>query len=302
MTSISLLLALALQLTGIWPHLANDFHSGLARAAIVHTPTMAPKSVNSFTIPILTSKIPFTLKPSASVYAFDRVTAMPLYSQNIDQKRPVASITKLITAVVILDRHKTTDSVTIGKLPDYDISAETIGLHEGEVYTVGALVTAALVPSANDAADALAIYDSGSVSAFASRMNAKMAQWHISDTHFSNATGLIDDNNYATARALGQIGTLAINQKFIAAAVKQPSASITSGGGRTFNLENTNRLLATGDYYGIKTGYTEASGECFIGISNQGGHEVVTVLLGADDRFGDTQELVNWIGQAWQWL
>jgi len=302
MTSLALFLTLALQLTGIWPHLTDAAHLGLAQTASVRTPAMGPLPTYALTIPVLTSKIPLALKPSASVYAIDRATSMPLYSQNIDQKRPIASITKLVTAIVILDRHKPTDSVTIGKLPDYESSAETIGLREGEVYTVGDLLTAAIVPSANDAADALAIYDSGSVRAFAGRMNAKMNQWNITGTHFSNATGLIDDGNYATARALGQIAMLATRQEYITSAVKRPNASITSAAGRTLNLTNTNRLLATGGFYGIKTGYTEASGECFIGISKVNGHEVVTVLLGADDRFGDTQELVNWIGRAWQWI
>jgi len=302
MTSIALIVALALQMTGIWPHLGSETHTGIARAATVRPTIQPPAPKEAFSVPVPTSQVPLKLKPTASVYAFDRVTAMPLYSQNVDQKRPIASITKLITVMVILDRHQAADKVTIGKLPDYDTAAETIGLHEGEIFTVGDLVTAALVPSANDAADALAIYDSGSVSAFTGLMNAKMAQWHITGTHFSNATGLIDDGNYATARALGQIGTLAMKQALIAADIKLSTVSITSAGGRSFNLTNTNRLLATGDFYGIKTGYTEASGECFIGITKIGGHEVVTVLLGADDRFGDTQSLVNWIGQSWQWL
>lgn len=302
MTSVALILALILQLTGIWPHLTDQALTGTARAATGGTAAAPAVPASALSLPVVKSKVGLTLKPSASVYAFDRATATPLYSQNIDQKRPIASITKLITAIVILDQHQLSDKVIIGKLPDYDVSAEVIGLREGEIYTVGDLITAALVPSANDAADALAIYDSGSVSAFTGRMNAKMAQWHITGTHFSNATGLIDKDNYATARALGQIGTLALRQSFIAAAVNEPTASIASTGGRTFNLTNTNRLLATGGFYGIKTGYTEASGECFIGISKVNGHEVVTVLLGADDRFGDTQELVNWIGRAWQWI
>jgi D-alanyl-D-alanine carboxypeptidase len=302
MTYLALAFALVLQLTGIWPHLSSQAHSDIARAANPRVQVLPPVPMNALSVPVLTAKIPLALKPSASVYAFDRATAMPLYSQNIDQKRPIASITKLITAIVILDRHKPTDKVTIGKLPEYVTADETLGLREGEVYTVGDLVTAALVPSDNDAADALAIYDSGSVSAFADRMNAKIAQWHISGTHFSNPTGLVDDGNYTTARALGQIGILALQQPFIAAVVKLPTANVSSADGRTFNLTNTNTLLATGYFYGIKTGYTEASGECFIGISNVNGHQVVTVLLGADDRFGDTQELVNWIGQSWQWL
>lgn len=301
MTAIALIIALALHLTGLWPHLTSDARAGIARSARVSVPA-PPAASAPVAIPVQRLNEPLSLSRSSSIYAFDRRTAMPLYSQNIDKQRPIASITKLITVMVILDRHKTTDVVTIGKLPDYAIEAETVGLKQGEVFTVGDLVTAALVPSANDAADALAIYDSGSVTAFSARMNAKMAQWHIPGTHFANASGLVDDGNYSTARALGQIATLAMAQPFIADTVKRPSAVITSAAGQTFSLTNTNRLLATGDYYGIKTGYTEASGECFIGITKVGGHEIVTVMLGADDRFGDTRTLVNWIGQTWQWL
>ncbi len=301
MTSIALIIALALHLTGLWPHLTAGAQAEIARSARASLPAQ-PVASAPIAIPVQRQNEPLVLNRTSSVYALDRRTAMPLYSQNIDKKRPIASVTKLITVMVILDRHKTTDVVTIGKLPDYAIEAETMGLRQGEIFTVGDLVTAALVPSANDAADALAIYDSGSVTAFTARMNAKMAQWHISGTHFANASGLIDDGNYATARGLGQIAMLAMTQPFIAVTVKRPSAVITNAAGQTFSLTSTNRLLATGDFYGIKTGYTEASGECFIGITKISGHEVVTVMLGADDRFGDTRTLVNWISQTWQWL
>lgn len=302
MTHVALIVAMILQLTGLWPLLPGPNQTSISQAASVRASPKPVEQAFEFNIPVPTDAAKPIFKTSASVYSFDQATSMPLFRQNIDQRRPVASITKLITAMVILDRHKPTDIVTIGQLPVYPIEAETIGLRQGETYTVGSLVTAALVPSANDAADALAIYDAGSVAAFATRMNAKMAQWHIPDTHWSNASGLVDDNNYASARALGQIATLAIKQTFITSVIKLPNVSITSISGRTFNLNNTNKLLATGSFYGIKTGYTEASGECFIGITKANGHKVVTVLLGADDRFGDTQTLVNWIGIGWKWL
>jgi D-alanyl-D-alanine carboxypeptidase len=137
---------------------------------------------------------------------------------------------------------------------------------------------------------------------FTARMNAKMAQWGISDTHFASASGLQDTNNYASAAALSKIAGLALANPNIRDIVKLTNATISSSAGRVFNLTSTNELLAGGEFYGIKTGYTPAAGECFVGLTRINGHEVVTVVLGAGDRFGATQTLANWISRNWQWL
>jgi len=158
------------------------------------------------------------------------------------------------------------------------------------------------VPSGNDAADALAIIDASSVPKFAARMNAKMTEWGIADTHFASPSGLQDAGNYTTAAALAKIASLALASPDLAKTVKFINVSFTSSTGRVYNLKTTNDLLASGQFYGIKTGYTLAAGECFVGLTRVNGHEVITVVLGAGSRFEATTTLTNWIGHNYQWL
>jgi len=129
-----------------------------------------------------------------------------------------------------------------------------------------------------------------------------MQQWGITGVHFSNPSGLQDANNFATATALAKIAQLALISPFIRTAVAQSQTNITSQSGRTLTLPSTNDLLASGQFYGIKTGYTPAAGECFVGLARIDGHEVITVVLDAGDRFAATTTITNWIGHNWQWL
>ncbi len=214
----------------------------------------------------------------------------------------ISSITKTITILTILQRHNINDVVTIKKLPQYGPEDEIIGLIEGDKLTVHDLVQAALIQSANDAADALALWDSGSTLKFASRMNEAVQGWGITDSHFVSPTGLQDTNNYATASDLAKIGKLILTNQFVKATVKTAATTITSEQNHTYQLKNTNILLENSLLYGIKTGYTLASGECLLGITTVNGHAVITVILGSNDRFGDTVRLINWIGSSYQWL
>jgi D-alanyl-D-alanine carboxypeptidase (penicillin-binding protein 5/6) len=239
--------------------------------------------------------------PSVSAYAIDTTTMTPLYAQNETTHRAIASITKLMTMIIVLADHKTSNSVTVGQLPAYQPADETLGLTKGQVFTVGALAKAALIPSDNDAADALAIYDAGSQKAFIAKMNAELVQWGITGAHFNSTEGLTDSDNYASAVALAKIGKLALTNPTIAADVRLASATISDASGQSYNLVTSDDLLATGQFYGIKTGYTDAAGECFIGLAHVNGHDVITVVLHSSDRFGDTLRLLNWIQGAWQW-
>ncbi|HSX02445.1 MAG TPA: hypothetical protein VLI05_03990 [Candidatus Saccharimonadia bacterium] len=306
MKSLALMLALALQLTGLWAHLPASTRQHLANQAVGSPPAAAAPATTSAIIspalPIHLGTEPFAPDPHTSVLALDRTTAAPLFAQNATKQRPIASVTKMITTLVILSRHSPTELVTIAKLPAYTSDDDTIGLQPGETYRLGDLVRAALIPSANDAADTLALYDSGSTTKFAAQMNLKLAAWGITGAHFTNPSGLQDTGNYATAEALGKVALLALQNPFIAQTVRQSSVSFTSTAGRTLTATSTNDLLATGQFYGIKTGYTLAAGECFVGLAHLDGHDVITVVLGSSDRFGETQTLVNWIKRNYQWL
>lgn len=234
-------------------------------------------------------------------YGVDLSTGQMLFEQSPDQQLPIASITKLITAMVILENHNLTEMVEVKNLPVYQSAAEKIGLVNGDILTLGDLIKGALIASGNDAADMLAIYDSGSVAAFSNKMNNLVGKWGIDNTHFSNASGLTDSNNYASARALGQLSMIALKNPFLAETVKTKSTIIRNKAGRAYNLTNTNQLLAVG-FSGIKTGYTPAAGQSLVALTNINAQPIITVILGSSDRFGTTSILVNWIGRNWQWL
>ena len=306
MKTLALIVTLLLHATGLWGRVPAGTRAHLTAAdtslpGVIKTSDIPTKPVPPGPLPLQTANEPLSLGV-ASAIAVDAATGTVLYSQNPGAKRPIASVTKLVTSLVILSEHSPQDLATVPKLPAYDPADELVGLVPGETYRAGDLVTAALVQSGDDAADALALWDSGSATKFAVKMNSKMAEWGITGTHFASPSGLQDQNNFATAEAVSRIALLALSSPFIRHAVSLQSTTITSTAGRTIYVQTIDQLLATGQFYGIKTGYTPAAGECFVGLTRIGGHEVVTVVLGADDRFGETQKLSNWISRNWQWL
>ena len=306
MKAFALSLAFVLHATGLWAHtdpvarehLTNQAMGQAANAANVSTSADIPKLVG---LPLRQRDIPLDTS-AKNVFSVDTETMLPLYSKNPDAKVPIASITKTVTVITFLQRHNLNEVVTIKKLPQYGPEDETIGLVEGDKLSVRFLIQAALIQSANDAADALALWDAGTTTKFASHMNEALKEWGITGSHFASPSGLQDTNNYATASDLAKIGKLILTNQFVKATVKTKTATITTEQNHSYQLNNTNALLENGLLYGIKTGYTLASGECFLGITTVNGHEVITVILGSNDRFGDTVRLINWIGSSYQWL
>ena len=300
--ALALVVTLLLQSTGLWNGVATHTRANIiSHASDPQFAFQAPPPAPFQSLPVQISNDPLALT-AGSAYAIDMDTNTVLYSSNADAQRPIASITKLVTTMVVLSDHAPSDIVTVPTLPTYAPDDELIGLIPGEKYTVGDLVTAALVQSGDDAADAMSLWDSGTKQAFAAKMNAKMAQWGIKDTHFASPSGLQDQDNYSTAESVAKIAKLALLNPLIDRVVDTPTATITSLGGRTLTLNNIDTLLATGQFYGIKTGYTQAAGECFVGLTRIDGHRVITVVLGSQDRFGDTQTLTNWIQNNYKWL
>ena len=303
MKFLALMVTLALHLTGLWPHVQANTRSRLAAAVSTGSlrPQPVPVSLWTGPLPTRTGSDPLHVD-AVSAIAVDLGTGTTLYEQNASATRPIASITKLATSLVALSRHQPTDEMKIPTLPVYNPDDSLVGLRPGETYSIGDLVRAALINSGDDAADALALGDTGSETKFVDEMNAKMSTWGIAGVHFSNPSGLKDQDNYATADSVAKIAELALTSSFIRQTISQQQATITSTDGHTIDLNTTDNLLASGQFYGIKTGYTPAAGECFVGLTRIDGHEVVTVVLGAGDRFAATQTMANWISRNWQWL
>lgn len=218
----------------------------------------------------------------------DVATQTVLYEKDAGQRLPMASTTKMMTALVALERGKLSDPVTV----QADDLAETsaVGLTAGEVWTLEDLLYALLLPSDNAAALVIARHIAGSPAAFVDMMNTQAAGWGLKDTHFVNPHGLDDPAHYSTAQDLAQIALHGLANPTFAAIVSTPERRV---GTRTF--QNLNQLLGTYEgTAGIKTGTTLAAGQCLVSLVGRPDGRTLCVILGSDDRYRDSRLLLDY--------
>ncbi|MFA5160268.1 MAG: hypothetical protein WC484_07185, partial [Candidatus Omnitrophota bacterium] len=221
------------------------------------------------------------LAPSAVL--LDGRTQQILYARAPYTKRAPASTTKLLTVMVALDHLSLDKIVQIPSGLEY-IQPSKIGLHAGERFYVHDLVKAALIKSANDAAEALAILTAGSRSAFAQLMNQKVKSIGANNSNFVNPSGLPASGQYSTAYDLARIIMAASKYPFIVNTLKIRSTVIYSRGGRRILLNNCNKMLwRTGGVIG-KTGWTRTARHCFAGRVQSNGQVIFVGLMGSQRR------------------
>jgi D-alanyl-D-alanine carboxypeptidase (penicillin-binding protein 5/6) len=231
----------------------------------------------------------------ASAYlVVNGTTGEVLASRAADEPLPMASITKLMTVLVALERARPDDVVTVDRAAAA-VGESSIHLRAGERLTVRELVTAALVQSANDAATALAAgVAGGSVERFVGWMNAKARALGLHETHFANPSGLDAAGHVSSARDLTRLARIAMKNPLVRATVRLRTASI--GGGR--ELSTWNDLLA--DFpgtIGVKTGHTGRAGWSEVAAARRNGVVVYATILGGPsraERNDDLEELLAW--------
>ncbi len=206
---------------------------------------------------------------------------------------PIASITKLMTVLITLEHHKLTDEVTVDPRAAA-VGESTIGLHRGERLTVRDLLKAALIQSANDAADALALSIAPDYTAFAMLMNAKAAELGLRDSHFVRPDGLDLPDEYSSAADATKLGRLVMRTRFVRETVREETKTIA--GGRV--LHTWDDLLSQfPQAIGVKTGHTGAAGWCQVAAARGRGVTIYATLLGAPTRSvrnADLQALLEW--------
>ncbi|OGJ47554.1 hypothetical protein A2344_02505 [Candidatus Peregrinibacteria bacterium RIFOXYB12_FULL_41_12] len=237
-----------------------------------------------------------------AAYALDITSNTILYTNNEHDKLAIASLTKLMTAYIILEEEQLGDIVTVSRNASSKEGSK-MWLGSGETITVEALLYGLLIQSGNDAATALAEFNAGSEENFVEKMNQKAKLLGLDETHFTTASG-IDDEGYSTAQDLARLSMYLLKNDFIRNITSLTSATVTGTDGYpTHNLTSTNELL---DSYlnvkGLKTGKTGGAGECLIAVGeNAAQHEILTVMLGSEDRFGETKLLLDWIYNSYVW-
>jgi serine-type D-Ala-D-Ala carboxypeptidase (penicillin-binding protein 5/6) len=232
---------------------------------------------------------PVPQAPSAII--IDRVTGRMLYGRGIHTRRPMASTTKIMTALLTLEYFP--DLSTHVVAPQRVTVESGIGLRPGEHITVRQALIALLVRSAQDAGVTLAFAVSGSEEAFVARMNARARALGLRDTHYTNACGNITDrSHYSSALDLARLARRAMHDARFRDIVKQQHAVVAWGDGRRVTVGNNNLLLHWDWADGVKSGYTYPAGICLVGSGRPGLRPFITATLGARDRQQDTRDQV----------
>lgn len=258
---------------------------------------------------------------AVSVLAWDINRNVVLFDKNSSEIRPIASLTKLITAAVVLDYNQASETVPVSREAIKN-EGDSGNLKEGEILTIYDLLGAALMESSNDAAYALAEYTGHKIitaqnmtastvlpiRVFVKAMNQKFNTLNLTQSYFTDSSGLEDTNSFSTAQDLSKF-IKHLREGSAYAPIWQITRlkkmqAVAENGLATHNFTSTNPFLDEfNNVIGGKTGYTDkALGNMILVLkSPDEKSEIVYIILGSPDRFGDMRRLVKWSETAWQW-
>ncbi len=229
-----------------------------------------------------------------SILLKDLTTGRTLYEVGANRRVPPASLTKIMSALVILEYGQLQDAVTVSRKAARARKIH-LRLHAGHVFRLGDLLKAMLITSANDACLAAVEHVGGSEEMFVAMMNNKAHRLGLLDTHFSNACGFDSPTHYTTAADLATLSEAAMEDPTFRALVrKEVDMIFPLNANRSYWLRSTNRLLGRiPGVEGIKTGFTSQAGRCLVAQVSQDGKEVLLVLLHANRRWDTASTLLR---------
>lgn len=244
-----------------------------------------------------------TATTAASLLLRDLSTGTTLWSQNATQLRAPASLTKLMTALLLLESGQSFSRVVQVSARAAETPGSRMGLTAGARLTLGDLLAGMLLPSGNDAAVAVAEAVDGSVPAFVAHMNRRAAELGLTHTHFATPNGLDAPGQLTSATDLATLAALDLRHARFNAIVRQRSMTMTGTDGRVYHLTNLNQLL--GSYPGadgVKTGTTPEAGENLVASATRGGHRLLAVILDSRNRYVDARALLDYGWSHWTWV
>jgi D-alanyl-D-alanine carboxypeptidase len=227
---------------------------------------------------------------------YDATAHVKLASWNANTRRAMASVTKVMTAMIVIDQVDLEEVVTVPELATNGWGSSA-GLVAGEEWTVHDLLVAMLIRSANDAAVTLAWHVGGnSVEAFIEEMNERARELGMDDTSFANPNGLDDADNYSTANDLLKLTLASLEYELIHQISRYRLVQLPDDPtGKTRFVKNTNLLLgAYPGVVGLKTGDTPWANRVLLSVAERGGRRIVGVVMGTDDHFAATREMLEW--------
>lgn len=242
---------------------------------------------------------------AGSALVMDAESGKVLYQKNGFEPRPIASITKLMTALVFLENNLEWDREVVITKDDKESGGKVV-VSPGEKLKLRDLFNVALVASVNSAAYELARVTDLSYDDFIKRMNSKAKEIGMMNANFVEPTG-IDEHDRATAMDVAKLIQSAIKEDDIKEALTTTSYTFFSVEGSKYTIKNTNKLLKSYlDIWGGKTGYTEEAGYCLANLvhNKESGKNIIVVILGAgseEERFQQNKFLSQWVFDNWEW-
>ncbi len=252
-------------------------------------------------VAIRSSTVPDPVISAQAVYITDECSGAKLFEKNGSSLFAPASTTKLMTALVARHAFQPGQILQVPSNTRYE--GTTVGLTGGERLTIEDLLRAAIIQSGNDAANVIAENFSGGMENFVQLMNINAQKLQMHDTVFHNPSGLDNHLHQTTARDLAILSREVLKDPFLRELVASQSAVISDvTGAKQHMLYNTNQLLRDDErVVGIKTGTTEEAGQVLITAVNDQGRRFIIVVLGSEDRYADTRQLIDWVLSAYQW-
>ena len=227
---------------------------------------------------------------------YDRNSKEAIYSKNISEKCKMASTTKIMTAIVVIENTNLTDLVEVSSKAS-STGGSRLGLSKLDKITVEHLLYGLMLKSGNDAAVALAENTGGNVKNFASMMNSKAKTLGLLNTNFVTPHGLDNENHYTTALDLAILTDYALKNDIFSKIVKTKNYTVLINNNPK-NISNTNELLGNFDgIYGVKTGFTNGANRCLVTACKRGDLDFICIVLGCDtkkDRTKDTIKLLSY--------
>jgi D-alanyl-D-alanine carboxypeptidase (penicillin-binding protein 5/6) len=269
--------------------LSPDLHAEIASTSL----SREARPVGKIAQPA--SRLPWRRVPAHSILLKELKTGVTLYQFQSERKLSPASLTKIMSALVILEHGRLSDEVTV--------SAKAARAHKirlrlrtGQIFRLEDLLKAMLIVSANDACLAAIEHVGGSENQFVMIMNAKAAALGLKNTHFSNACGFDAPDHYSTAEDLAKLSEIALQDPIFKGLVREEREMIMPlNEHRSYLLRNTNRLLGrVPGVEGVKTGFTSKAGRCLIAKVSQDGSDLLLVILNSKRRWNTATSLITY--------
>jgi serine-type D-Ala-D-Ala carboxypeptidase (penicillin-binding protein 5/6) len=261
----------------------------------------AVAGIQKFNALPVSQNLPFPQNSARAILIKDLATDSILYQKDINVSLPPASTTKVMTALVASAYFKPNSVLTVSD--GAEIDGSRVGLFRGEDLSFRSLLYGMLLSSGNDAAFTIAENYPGGILGFISSMNKKAAELNLKNTHFDNPAGFDSPNQYSSASDLAKITQVALKDSQLARIFATKETEIVSLDKKyNHTLINLNRLLSqVKGVLGVKTGKTEAAKENLITLVEREEHPILVVILGSDDRFGESTNIIEWIYSNYQW-